>query len=84
MATYELEAKHKHQFPATPGWGQAGFQELGNVKEAAGGEGINKGSSKDAGPEGGGQNTSSRPKRAVKRNPRALGPEWIQPKQRNR
>jgi hypothetical protein len=31
MMTWELEEELKHQFPAAPPWGQAGFQGRGNA-----------------------------------------------------
>ncbi|KAJ1263729.1 hypothetical protein BS78_09G208500 [Paspalum vaginatum] len=64
MATWELKDELKHQFPAAPTWGQAGFKERGIV--------ISNGQPNEEA-----QLPGPRPKRLRKPNTRITGLEWV-------
>jgi hypothetical protein len=68
LATWEDYTAMKQAFPQAPAWGQAGFQELGNVRTVDQGDSNEQNSTK-----GGSPRRSTRPK---KPNVRISDPEW--------
>ena len=73
LATWEDLKALQDRFPHAPAWGQAAFQEQGNV--SSGGQDIGQ-ADKDADGESE-EGAAARPQRVKRRSVKVFGPEWV-------
>ena len=62
LATWEDEALLREKFPVAPAWGQAVFEEEGDVRASSSTTSANR--------------AANRPRRPIKPNPKSSGPDW--------